>query len=75
MEDTMEGLDPEDMDEEVDEEVEKVLFELTAGQLIGAPSAVSETLPSKPEGATAAVSDEEEEDVSQMQARLEALRS
>lgn len=74
LEETMEGLDPEDMEEDVENEVEKVLFELTAGQLINAPSAVSEKLPAQPEGATAKV-ESDEEDVTEMQARLEALRS
>lgn len=33
MEETMEGLDDEDLEEEADEEVDKVLFELTDGKL------------------------------------------
>ena len=47
---------------------------LFPGQLGQAPEAVDESLPT-PAGATAAISDEEEEDVEDMQARLEALRS
>jgi hypothetical protein len=34
LEDTMESLDEDDMDEEVDDEVQKVLDELTAGKVI-----------------------------------------
>lgn len=33
MEETMEGLDEEDLEEEADAEVDKVLFELTDGKL------------------------------------------
>jgi len=74
LEDTMEGLEDDDLEEAADTEVEKVLWELTKGQLGEAPDAVADTLPS---GATAAVEDEEEEeeDVGAMAARLDALRS
>lgn len=75
LEDTMESIDDsEDMEEEAQEEVDKVLYELTAGELGKAPTAVTDTLPAvqEPEGATAAVSDNEEED---LMAKLEALRS
>lgn len=75
LEDTMEGLDDTEEEEEAaQEEIDKVLFELTAGDLGKAPVAVTDTLPSvlEPEGATAAVSDGEEED---LMGRLEALRS
>lgn len=45
------------------------------GKIGEAPDAVKDSLPVRePEGATAASSDEEE-DVTEMQARLEALRS
>ncbi|KAG8194898.1 hypothetical protein JTE90_029189 [Oedothorax gibbosus] len=76
MEDTFEGLgDEEELEEEAQEEVDKVLWELTAGQLGTAPSAVSDTLPeAEVEGATAATSSKTE-DFSDMQERLEALRS
>ncbi|CAH1783778.1 unnamed protein product, partial [Owenia fusiformis] len=73
MEDTFESLDDDELEDEATEEVEKVLFDLTAGELGKAPSAVEDSLPvHEPEGATAAP---EEEDVTEMQARLEALRS
>lgn len=78
LEDTMEGLDDsEDIEEAAQEEIDKVLFDLTAGQLGNAPSVVTDTLPTV-EGATAAkegpsaANEEEDED---LMGRLEALRS
>ncbi|XP_062571363.1 charged multivesicular body protein 3-like [Saccostrea cucullata] len=73
LEDTMETLDDDDeLEEEADSEVEKVLYELTAGELGKAPAAVADTLPvHEPEGATA-LSEDEDEDLT---SRLEALRS
>lgn len=75
--------DDEDLEEAADSEVEKVLYELTAGELGKAPAAVEDSLPVPGEavGATAGPSFEadedveEEEDMSAMKARLEALRS
>jgi len=75
LEDTMEGLEDDDLEEAADTEVEKVLWELTKGQLGEAPDAVGDTLPAVA-GATAAPDEEEEEeDVGAMAARLDALRS
>ena len=46
LDDAMEGLeDEEEMEEAVQAEVDKVLFELTAGKLGDAPAAVTATLP------------------------------
>lgn len=75
IEDTLEGLDDQDeLEEEAQQEVDKVLWELTAGQLGTAPAAVSESLPeTEVEGATATTS--KTEDFADMQERLEALRS
>ncbi|KAI0242033.1 Charged multivesicular body protein 3 [Lamellibrachia satsuma] len=68
-------MDDDELDEEATEEVDKILWEITAGHLGKAPAAVEDSLPVlEPEGATASV-EEDEEDVSKMQARLEALRS
>lgn len=80
MEDAMSGMEDQDeLEEEAQEEVDKVLWEITAGQLGKAPAAVSDTLPSGAESAAAhAVADSDEddgEDVSAMQERLAALRS
>jgi charged multivesicular body protein 3 len=73
LEDTMQGLeDSEELEEAAQEEVDKVLWEITAGQLGKAPAAVTDTLPI-PEGATAVV--EDEEDFEEMQSRLQALKS
>ncbi|XP_038046853.1 charged multivesicular body protein 3-like [Patiria miniata] len=77
VEDTFESLEDDDeMEEATEQEVEKILFEITAGHLSDAPRAVNDDLP-VPAGATAASDEEEEaaEDISEMQARLEALRS
>ncbi|XP_013409490.1 charged multivesicular body protein 3 [Lingula anatina] len=71
LDDTFESLESDDLEEEAEEEVEKVLFELTSGELGKAPAAVSDTLPT-PE---VEEEEEEEEDISDMQARLQALKS
>lgn len=77
MEDTFESMeDGEDMEEEAEAEVDKILFEITAGALGKAPSKVTDALPEmEPAGATAASEDESEEDIEEMQSRLAALRS
>lgn len=78
LDDTMEGLDDqEELEEEAQEEVDKVLWELTAGTLGKAPTAVTESLPSEDieVAGPSTVVDEEEDDVSKMQERLQALRS
>ena len=84
MEDTMESLEPEDLDEDIQTEVDKVLSELTADKNAakvkpGMEKQGSIRLPEVP-GAT--VRDEEpveeeevEEDLAEMQSRLQALRS
>ncbi|KAJ8262488.1 hypothetical protein GJAV_G00167030 [Gymnothorax javanicus] len=77
LEDTFEGMeDEEEMEEAAEEEVDRILFEITAGALGKAPSKVTDALPEVvAEGATAASGDEAEEDLEEMQSRLEALRS
>lgn len=123
MEDAFEGMDDEDeMEEAAEEEVDKILFEITAGEencsffivtyffysdlifkrlshhklnctakhwnlcvVVGsaasgalgkAPSKVTDALPEvEPPGAAAASDEESEEDIEEMQSRLEALRS
>ncbi|XP_029972770.1 charged multivesicular body protein 3 [Salarias fasciatus] len=77
LEDTFESMeDGEDMEEEAEEEVDKILFEITAGALGKAPSKVTDALPNVDDiGATAASDEESEEDIEEMQTRLEALRS
>ncbi|XP_028251011.1 charged multivesicular body protein 3 [Parambassis ranga] len=77
LEDTFESMeDGEEMEEAATEEVDRILFEITAGALGKAPSKVTDALPEmEPAGATAASEDEEEEDIEAMQSRLAALRS
>ncbi|XP_026166083.1 charged multivesicular body protein 3 [Mastacembelus armatus] len=78
MEDTFESMeDGEEMEEAAEEEVDKILFEITAGALGKAPSKVTDALPPvELPGATAASEeDEPEEDIEAMQSRLAALRS
>ncbi|XP_039607733.1 E3 ubiquitin-protein ligase RNF103 isoform X2 [Polypterus senegalus] len=75
LEDTFEGMEDQDeMEEEAEMEVDKILFEITAGALGKAPSKVTDPLP-EPAGAAAASEEEPEEDIEEMQSRLEALRS
>ncbi|XP_037551414.1 charged multivesicular body protein 3 [Nematolebias whitei] len=77
LEDTFESMeDGEEMEEAAEEEVDKILFDLTAGALGKAPSKVTDPLPEvRPAAAAAASEDESEEDIEAMQSRLEALRS
>ncbi|XP_070776143.1 charged multivesicular body protein 3 isoform X2 [Enoplosus armatus] len=77
LEDTFESMeDGEEMEEAAEEEVDKILFEITAGALGKAPSKVTDALPQiEPAGAAAASEDESEEDIEAMQSRLAALRS
>ncbi|MCL4121011.1 UNVERIFIED_CONTAM: hypothetical protein GTU68_005826 [Idotea baltica] len=75
MEDTFESMEPEDMDEAADEEVDKILWEVTAGHLGKTPEMVHDKLPNEPEGAMALEPEEPEEDMEEMRHRLEALRS
>ena len=73
MQDTMESLeDTEELEEAAQEEVDKVLWEITAGQIGKAPAAVTDSLPVRPEAAAAV---EDEEDLEEMQSRLQALKS
>ncbi|XP_052830427.1 charged multivesicular body protein 3 isoform X1 [Octopus bimaculoides] len=83
LEDTFEGLeDAEELEDESQKEVDKVLYELTAGELGKMPSAVKDSLPlTDVAGATAATAssaleeEENDEEEDEMRARLEALRS
>ncbi|XP_069695765.1 charged multivesicular body protein 3 isoform X2 [Periplaneta americana] len=77
LEETMDTLEDQDeLEEEAQEEVDKVLWELTEGQLGQAPAAVTDSLPAgvaEAAGASAVLEDEEE--LEDMQSRLQALRS
>jgi len=77
MEDVMEPLgEEEEMEEAAQEEVDRIITEITTGKLKDAPSAIADTLP-----AAAGVEAEEPEmeedqgELEEMQSRLEALRS
>jgi len=77
MEDVMEPLGEQDeLEDAAQEEVDKILFELTAGKLGDAPEAVKDTLPALPTPAKAEPEEEESDgELEDMQSRLEALRS
>lgn len=75
LEDTFESMeDEEEMEEEAEMEIDKILFEITAGALGKAPSKVTDALP-EPEAMGAAAAVDEEEDIEAMQSRLATLRS
>ncbi|XP_037091946.1 charged multivesicular body protein 3-like [Pollicipes pollicipes] len=75
MEDTFEGLeDQDDLEEAAQEEVDKVLWEITKGEIGRAPDAVADSLPAAEPAAAAQESDGEEQ-LEAMQERLQALRS
>lgn len=84
--DDVQGVDEDELEEEAQKEVDKVLWELTAGQMGSAPAVVTESLPPTKERTKAQATASgpstsqqavavEEEDISEMQQRLEALRS
>ena len=86
MEDTMESMEPEDLDEDIQLEVDKVLSELTADKNAAKdkPSMEKQGSIRLPEVPGATVREEEpvdeeeeevEEDLAEMQSRLQALRS
>ena len=85
MEDTMESLEPEDLEEDIQLEVDKILGELTADKSSkvkpGIKTQDSIRLPEVPGSSTirdeepAEEEEEVEEDLAEMQSRLQALRS
>lgn len=75
IEETMESLeDSEAVEEEAAEEVDKVLWELTDGKLGEAPSVPIAT-PNDASTSKVQDNEDEEEDLEEMQNRLQALRS
>ncbi|VDM45052.1 unnamed protein product [Toxocara canis] len=70
IEETMESVEPEELEEAAQEEVDKILFEITSGELGKAPSAVADTLVA-PEATVEAQSVDFEE----MRQRLESLKN
>ncbi|XP_071440892.1 charged multivesicular body protein 3 [Hetaerina americana] len=84
LEETMESIeDTEELEEEAQEEVDKVLWEITAGQLGQVPAALTDSLPAEPVLETpvastskpVALATENDEELAEMQNRLQALRS
>jgi len=76
VEDTMEGLEGEEEEEAAQEEIDKILLELTAGALGAAPDALKDTLPvAREETPEVEVDEDVEDDMEEMKTRLEALRS
>lgn len=76
LEDTMEPLtEGEDMEEAAQTEVDKIILELTTGKLGEAPAALADTLPAPAREEQVEVEEAGEEEMEEMQNRLEALRS
>ena len=76
LDDTMEGLnDGEEMEDAAQEEIDKIILEITTGKLTDAPSAVKDTLPAQEQQEEEEEEPETEGELEEMQSRLEALRS
>uniref|UniRef100_A0A1Q3FF52 Putative vacuolar sorting protein vps24 n=1 Tax=Culex tarsalis TaxID=7177 RepID=A0A1Q3FF52_CULTA len=77
IDETMESMeDVDEMEEEAQKEIDKVLWEITAGKLGEAPAAPLAAPAGEPSREVAADADEEQEDdMEDMQSRLQALRS
>ncbi|XP_065210510.1 charged multivesicular body protein 3 [Planococcus citri] len=78
--DSVTGEDVDDMEEEIQTEVNKVIEEIAAGALINAPATVTEVpgasgSKAKPEQVEDLSEEEDEEAIKEMQNRLQALRS
>lgn len=75
IEETMESMeDSDEIEEEAQKEIDKVLFELTDGALGEAPD-IPLTNPNANVASKQSQDEDEEEDMTEMQSRLEALRS
>jgi len=74
--DTFETLeDQEELEEAAEEQIDNILWEVTAGQLGKAPPAGTSAMPQPVAPSTADEESEDEEELGRMQSRLEALRS
>ncbi|CAL8140214.1 unnamed protein product [Orchesella dallaii] len=75
--DTFESLeDQEELEEAADEEIDNILWEVTAGQLGRAPVVIKDAIPTPhPSREYVDSEEEDEEELEKMQSRLEALRS
>nr|CRZ21758.1 BMA-VPS-24 [Brugia malayi] len=74
IEETMESVEPEELEEAAQEEVDRILYEITAGELGKAPSAVKDTLAVEPENILTGT-DGHAVDYDEMRARLEFLKN
>lgn len=74
MEDTFEGMEDDEIEEAAQEEVDKILFEVTSG-VLGQAGSVGSTLPEMEGAGAVAAEPEDEGEIEDMKARLEALRS
>jgi len=72
MEDTLDNMEPEEFEEEVQTEVDRVLDEILKGKLVEAPSVPAGSISVAPEQVA---EEPATEDWSEMHQRLEALRS
>ena len=76
MEDTFESMEDQDeLEDAAQEEVDKIIFEVTSGVLDGASSVPSAELPGPSAASEEDQGVEEGEDLQDMQARLDSLRS
>jgi charged multivesicular body protein 3 len=76
IDETMESLeDSEEMEEEAQSEIDKVLWEITAGKLGEAPTVPSEGISSKSAEPAAEEEEDDEDALKEMQSRLQALKS
>jgi len=76
LQDTMDGLEPEELEEESEQEVEKILNEIVKDEMQRAPKAQKGALePAEDVELPGTSMEETEESMDQMRARLEALRS
>lgn len=76
LDETMESLeDTEEMEDEAQEEIDKVLWELTAGKLGEAPAPPTEAGLTIPTPAKTVAVEDDEEELEEMQSRLSALKS
>ena len=76
LDDTMETFtEEESLEEAAQEEIDKIILELTTGKLTDAPAAVKDTLPVQESREEEEEVEEESEELEEMQSRLEALRS
>jgi charged multivesicular body protein 3 len=76
LEDVMEPLgEEEELEEAAQEEVDRIILEITTGKLKDAPRALADTLPAAADSVPEVEEEEGEGELEEMQSRLEALRS